>query len=355
MKSVAVVLSLLLCALVHQAPAFAPIVVHHNNNQQRQSHYTIHQSQHRAVSSLVSPIKSYDRLGLAAIPNEVADAVVVAATAADGAVNVEPVADSRRERFRKALRKVWRFPYVQYQRVKLTISNIKVDNVEMFKVVAEDVLSKVSSPAELQVNGAAAAAAATTSLVDESLQVPVAEAVAVASDRWAVSASTVDLSGGWECVVTNDFKKQFDKYLSMLGQPGLVRSVALSVIAMTTEEIVQSDNGRSLMVRGRNARGIWERTLVASGATETEKDFTPIHAPMKSADNEHVHSESWWENDGSKHRSWIRGVNKYGGGAFESVRYIDENDQLICESTFHPTDSKKEKAKITWTFKRMGA
>jgi len=239
---------------------------------------------------------------------------------------------------------------VQYQRVKLTISNIKVDNVEeMLKVAAEDVLSKVSE--------ASSTATSVPTLVDESLQAPVvtdSEAVAVGSDRWAVSAPSVDLSGNWECVVTNEFKKQYDRYLSMLGQPGLVRSAALSIVTMTTEETVQSENGRSLMVRGRNARGIWERTLVASGATETEKDFTPILAPMKSADNEHVHAESWWENDGTKHRSWIKGVTKYGGGAFESVRYIDENDQLICESTFHPTDPKKEKANITWTFKRMG-
>lgn len=174
----------------------------------------------------------------------------------------------------------------------------------------------------------------------------------IAGDRWAVSS--MDLSGQWEILVTDEFKQQYDKYLTLLGQPMLVRSVALSIVGLTTEETIQSDNGRELFIRGRNVRGSWERSLVSSGADEANSTYEPTFIPIVTADSETVYSESWWENNGTAHRSWLRGVQKYGGGDFESLRYLD-GDVLVCESTFHPNDPAREMASVTWRFKRQGS
>ena len=44
---------------------------------------------------------------------------------------------------------------------------------------------------------------------------------------------------------------------------------------------------------------------------------------------------------------------KYGGGDFESVRYVEEGldgNVLVCESFFHPKDASKKKAVVNWRF-----
>jgi hypothetical protein len=158
------------------------------------------------------------------------------------------------------------------------------------------------------------------------------------------SASNVDLSGEWNIIVSDAFKEEYDKYLTLLGQPLLVRSVALSIVSMTTESTEQNDEGMMLSIRGRNVRGTWERTLM-----------TPEITRIVTADGEDVEAEAWWENSGTVHRSWLRGVSKYGGGDFESKRYLESNGKvLVCESTFHPRDATRENARVTWRFLRQG-
>lgn len=169
--------------------------------------------------------------------------------------------------------------------------------------------------------------------------------------RWAVAAPGVDLTGDWELIVTDQFKQDYDRYLAELGQPILVRSVALGIISLTTEVTKQTDMGKSLLIRGQNVRGTWDRTLVASGTDVGVDDFTPLQIPVMSADSEKVEAESWWEDDGRVHVSWLRGVTKYGGGAFESRRYLD-GDTYVCESTFHPKDVNKSPNQIVWRFRR---
>uniref|UniRef100_A0A7S4QF01 Uncharacterized protein n=2 Tax=Ditylum brightwellii TaxID=49249 RepID=A0A7S4QF01_9STRA len=181
-------------------------------------------------------------------------------------------------------------------------------------------------------------------------------------ERWAVSHPDIDLSGDWKVVVSEDFKSQYDAYLRSLGQPQIVRSVALSIIGMTREHTAQEDSGRKLYIKGTNARGIWERTLKASGA-----DFNGVHDYELGPDNDHKHgrvslitadsekveAEAWWENNGKVHISWLRGGKKYGGGDFESRRYLEnEGKILVCESKFHPHDEGREKAAICWKFER---
>jgi hypothetical protein len=156
--------------------------------------------------------------------------------------------------------------------------------------------------------------------------------------------------------VTDEFKGQYDNYLKLLGQPSLVRSVAVSIVGLTTEETVQSAQGRELLIRGRNVRGLWERTLTASGADHVSDEFMPLRTSIITADAEQVEAEAWWEDNGTVHRSWLRGVTKYGGGEFESKRYLeDDGNVLVCESIFHPTDPSREKAEVRWRFQRQEA
>jgi hypothetical protein len=173
-------------------------------------------------------------------------------------------------------------------------------------------------------------------------------------DRWAISDDKVDLTGNWELLATDDFRKEYDRYLEQLGQPKLVRSVALGIVGQTTEQLRQSDKGRSLLIVGRNIRGVWSRTLVASGTDFDNDEFVPLFVPITSADSEQVEAESWWENCGTVHVSWMRGVTKYGGGSFESRRYlVDNNTVYVCESSFFPNDPSKEPIQITWRFQRQ--
>lgn len=183
--------------------------------------------------------------------------------------------------------------------------------------------------------------------------------VVVVPDRSPLAATDVDLSGKWDLIVTEEFKKEYDKYLEGLGQPFFVRSVALSIVGLTTEETIHSEQGRELFIRGRNIRGVWERTLLASEGVVRGSDGNPKHerTPIKTADDEPVEAEAWWEDDGRVHRSWLVGATNYGGGDFESKRYLerglDGSDILVCESTFHPKDTAREKASVTWRFKRQ--
>jgi len=180
-------------------------------------------------------------------------------------------------------------------------------------------------------------------------------------DRWAIAAPDVDLSGKWELIVTADFKKKYDKYLDRLGQPRLVRSVALSgpVIGQTMEELIQIDQGQSLQIRGKNVRGTWDRTLVASGTTKQSDLCEPLIVPIQTVDQEMVQSEAWWEDQGKAHVSWMRGVSMYGGGSFYSRRYLEEkeheDDETVyaCEGFFEFNDPKKENNELTWRFRRQ--
>ncbi|VEU34773.1 unnamed protein product [Pseudo-nitzschia multistriata] len=177
-------------------------------------------------------------------------------------------------------------------------------------------------------------------------------------DRWAVASPDVDLSGKWELIVTNEFKEHYDRYLERLGQPKIVRSVALSgpVIGQTMEELIQIDCGRSLLIRGKNIRGTWDRTLVASGTTKYEDEYTPLIETIRTVDGEQVKSEAWWESEGTVHISWMRGVTMYGGGSFFSRRYFEEMEGetvYVCDSSFVFNDPDKEDNSLTWRFRRM--
>eukprot|EP00535_Pseudo-nitzschia_heimii_P012755 CAMPEP_0197198738 /NCGR_PEP_ID=MMETSP1423-20130617/33524_1 /TAXON_ID=476441 /ORGANISM="Pseudo-nitzschia heimii, Strain UNC1101" /LENGTH=491 /DNA_ID=CAMNT_0042652575 /DNA_START=80 /DNA_END=1552 /DNA_ORIENTATION=- len=197
---------------------------------------------------------------------------------------------------------------------------------------------------------------ATETVEEETGTVAISSAEVPPGDRWAVAAPGIDLSGKWELIVTEGFKKDYDRYLERLGQPRLVRSVALSgpVIGQTMEEVFQIDDGRSLRIRGKNVRGTWDRTLVASGATTEAHRFEPLVATISTVDQELVDAEAWWEDEGTAHVSWMRGVTMYGGGSFYSRRYLEDKEReddetvYVCEGYFRFNDPAKEDNELTW-------
>mmetsp|Transcript_23601 Transcript_23601/g.57872 ORF Transcript_23601/g.57872 Transcript_23601/m.57872 type:complete len:266 (-) Transcript_23601:1254-2051(-) len=100
-------------------------------------------------------------------------------------------------------------------------------------------------------------------------------------ERWAVATKGVDFSGKWQLEAEDDqFKLNYDRYLANLGQPLLVRTVALGLIGRTKEDLRMSNDGKSLFIRGENARGIWERELIASGTEFGKPEFEPLHIPI---------------------------------------------------------------------------
>ena len=139
------------------------------------------------------------------------------------------------------------------------------------------------------------------------------------------------------------------------------------MISRTSERTRQSDGGRRLIVIGNNPKGSWERTLIASGypdfptplcnlqlkgkEKEISSNYTHMQTTVLTADRESVQTEAWWECGGTVHRSWLRGGKKYGGGDFESLRYLaDEGRVLVCKSIFHPRKKKKLRAEVIWRF-----
>lgn len=204
------------------------------------------------------------------------------------------------------------------------------------------------------------ATAATTTPPAPTVETPPAPTHPI-GERWAVSHPTVDLTGKWTVVMNPSFKQQYDKYLSSLNQPSLVRKIAGSIVDRTIEDIVQTDDGRTCAIQGTNIRGVWDRTLISSGAEpnagageEIEWDsYEHLRTPIITADSEEVQSEAWWGCEGTVHHSWLLGTRKYGGGDFESRRWLEDGGEtLMCESIFHPRKKGKGKGELLWKFTR---
>lgn len=134
---------------------------------------------------------------------------------------------------------------------------------------------------------------------------------------------------------------QYDSYLENLGQPKLVRQVALSLVSFTKEETYHDVESGSLKVIGKNPKGTWERTLQLTGMGAGGVD-------VLTADSETVKAVSYWEGD--VHVSVLKDTKKYGGGDFLSRRYMDGDNFYVCDSVFEPTNKDQKKAEIQWRF-----
>lgn len=184
-----------------------------------------------------------------------------------------------------------------------------------------------------------------------------------AGDRWAIASPEVDISGKWKLIITEKFKEEYDEFLKSLGQPLIVRGAALLIVGNTREETKQGDGGREVYIRGVNAKGVWERTLISSGSDfdttlSPNEDGSYNHVPVQilTADSEKVDATSWWENDGTVHVS-VTQTRRYGGGNFESRRYLENNgDVYVCESIFRRDNSADgPDPQLKWKFLREGA
>jgi len=204
-----------------------------------------------------------------------------------------------------------------------------------------------------------------TSKLDIEAEIERESWVPPSGERWAIAAPGVDLSGKWKLIITEKFKEEYDEFLKSLGQPLIVRGAAVVLIGNTREETTQTDGGRTLYIKGINAKGVWERTLASSGSDydtamtpNADGSYDHVSVPIVTADSEHVMAQSWWESDGTVHVSRTLGVKKYGGGSFESRRYLDpkNGDVYICDSTFHPNDALegRERSHLRWKFIREG-
>lgn len=323
------------------------------------------------VNNAVVRLSTFHRVPWTTV-STAADAVAVTTSTRLYSAQQQQRADQQRASFRASMKRLCTFPVRKVRKLFLSkeaaLSNDN-DNADE-SVETKSLQEAAATTFQLRMRSTLTPTAIATSAAvlddddgDDAQTTPVVTATAVKEvgimgDRWAVAGRGVDLTGKWEIktFVTESFKKDYDEYLKMLGQPLIVRSVAVSIVGLTTEETIQSKQGRELVIRGRNVRGIWERTLFSSGADKKTEQYTPTLTSMVTADAETVEAEAWWEGNGKVHRSFLRGVKKYGGGSFESLRYLQDNGKvLVCESIFHPDDTSREKAKMTWRFLRQGA
>lgn len=191
------------------------------------------------------------------------------------------------------------------------------------------------------------------------------------SSRRTQSASHVNLSGTWKPIVTERFKKEYDTYLSNCCQPYLYRKLLVNGIVFQKEHICQLNDGRELMIIATNPVGDWNRTLLTSSLD------APTNVTIRDPDGDTVYIEAYWINNGTKHKSILRGKPNVMGGYFETVRYLEQKQQrggssnsndnndkeredvLICESKFYPPSTSlhgKSKefnyGQVVWRFER---
>lgn len=187
--------------------------------------------------------------------------------------------------------------------------------------------------------------------------------------RWAMAASTTQLSGTWRPIVTPAFRKMYDEYLQNCSEPLLPRKLIISLIHTTREVIDHS--GRNLTITSMNPAGTWSRTLMSSGTDTTfnKEDYDVVLSEIIDPDKESVTVESWWDDNGTVHRSVLRGKSRVRGGTFETLRYLEKNDPtssdsvvdkgkvddiLIVESFFRPAPESQgfRNGHVQWRFER---
>ena len=163
--------------------------------------------------------------------------------------------------------------------------------------------------------------------------------------RQTKAAANNDLSGTWKPIVTDAFKRDYDAYLVGCGENVLRRKIIVNGIGFQREAIRQLNDGVELEIVATNPAGNWNRTLVTSG-----------NATIVDPDGDEVQVESWWEGKGTRHRSILRGKPRVQGGVFDTVRYLESDDVLVCEADFvpvHASSNKFARGHVVWKFQRV--
>ena len=129
----------------------------------------------------------------------------------------------------------------------------------------------------------------------------------------------------------------------------MFRKVVVNGIAYQQEVIRQLHDGVHLEIVATNPVGNWNRTLIASG------ELNPFNVTITDPDGDEVKLEAWWEENGTRHKSFLRGKPNVYGGIFETVRFLESDNILVCESSFHPNPCTIPKFKyghVVWKFQR---
>ena len=174
--------------------------------------------------------------------------------------------------------------------------------------------------------------------------------------RWAHAANSIDLSGKWKPIVDSKFKTSYNDYLKNCSQSALFRNVIISALPLTVDIIDQKQV--NLTLTSKSPAGSWTRTLVSSGRqldNSDEDHFEPLHVEIIDPDKDTVYIESWWEGQGTVHRSIMQGKPRVKGGVFETRRYLENEDTLITESLFHPPPHKGsfQPGYVKWRYERV--
>eukprot|EP00581_Thalassiosira_minuscula_P005987 CAMPEP_0183735868 /NCGR_PEP_ID=MMETSP0737-20130205/47784_1 /TAXON_ID=385413 /ORGANISM="Thalassiosira miniscula, Strain CCMP1093" /LENGTH=285 /DNA_ID=CAMNT_0025969725 /DNA_START=118 /DNA_END=971 /DNA_ORIENTATION=- len=174
--------------------------------------------------------------------------------------------------------------------------------------------------------------------IEEESITPLMEEI-MSNIRQSTAADDVDLSGTWKPIVTEQFKEEYDDYLLNCSQSFMFRKVVVNGIGYQKESIRQLNDGVDLEIIATNPAGNWNRTLVASVESQ------PLNVTITDPDGDVVQVEAWWEENGTRHKSLLRGKPRVKGGVFETVRYLESEDVLVCDSSFFPAPSSSSKFK----------
>eukprot|EP00977_Amphora_coffeiformis_P016879 scaffold5357_cov208-Amphora_coffeaeformis.AAC.12 len=189
----------------------------------------------------------------------------------------------------------------------------------------------------------------------------------------------VDLSGTWKPIWTPEFKRAYDRYLQNCGEGLWYRKALLAAMSGlgSYEVYQQTANNTQLSITSVSPVKSWQRVLGTSPHPPNEKQenedekynknnndgentYDPIISSFRDPDGDMVHVEAWWEKGGTVHASILRGKPLVQGGTFETKRYLESPNILICESTFHPpssgtaggTTTKFQEDHVTWRYER---
>ena len=168
-------------------------------------------------------------------------------------------------------------------------------------------------------------------------------------NRQTKAADNVNLSGTWRPIVSSTFKDEYDEYLKNCSESYMFRKVVVNGIKLQKEIIRQINDGADLEIIATNPVGNWNRTLYASPASN------PINTTIVDPDGDSTLVEAWWEKGGTKHKSLLQGKPRVKGGVFETVRYLESDNVLVCNSSFIPSISSSSNFKygnIVWRFQR---
>ncbi|KAL9188303.1 hypothetical protein ACHAXT_006681 [Thalassiosira profunda] len=252
--------------------------------------------------------------------------------------DVQPIRQSKRKRFKSWIKRVSRRLLSPFGSGRSEDVSASTDTGDAR--VGEDDTDQEASLSDATIPN--------DSIAGEEVDAPLTNEIS-SNNRTITAAGDVDLSGTWKPIVSSQFQSEYDAYLVKCGQSFLFRKAVVNGIQFQKEKIRQLNGGESLEIVATNPIGDWNRTLVASLASK------PVYSEIVDPDKDLVKVESFWAENGTRHKSILRGKPNVNGGVFETVRYLESVDVLVCDSSFLPSpeDTKREYGNVIWRFSRV--